>query len=161
MGKPGRPPGRKTWHKTRGVEIAEAFQTSRLFGLLIRESMDEIGEFFHVEQETVLRSFYRHKTEAELNVDDDPLTHLWLLMSEIICEIMSEMPTRIVQAIDGISDVQLVKSVMLNELIQIPEEFRRRTRNLSSDPETQEVIDDMANAFYEGWFSKRDISSPG
>ena len=160
MGKPGRPPGRKTWHKTRGVKIAEAFQASRLFGLSTSDSKDDVATDFHIEPESVLRSFYRHKTEAALNVDEDEITQLALLMSALVDEILDEMPLRSACSVHGMTDVSLIKSTMLNAFLQIPAELRRRTKNLSSNPEAQELIDAWVTDFCEGFGGESDVSAP-
>lgn len=161
MGKRGRPPGRKTWRKTRGVEIAEAFYASRLSGLPTGVSSDDVGQFFHVEPESVLRSFYRHKAKAILNVDGDALTQLALLMSMLVDEILDEMQPRLVSAFESITDPFLIEFAMRNVVSQMPCELQRRTRNLSSNPEAQELIDAWVNDFCEGFSDESEIPSPG
>lgn len=119
MNKRGRPPGAKTWHKTRGTLIASEFhQCARLFGLPITDAADDVAEFFCVQRESVLRSFYRHKERIASDFEEDAYTQLCLLMSAHIDDIFDAIQGKMVEAMRDVNDSSLIKAAMSAEFLQ-------------------------------------------
>lgn len=150
--KKGRPKGAKTWHKTRGQKIALDYEASRRLGLSRSDTMADVSEYWHIEPESVLRSFYRHKSMVNIEVSEDPCFLLAVTVSERMNEVLDEIPGKLASKIHGIKDERLVRTAMQDVFFEhLPKELKRRTADICPGTEAQQLINEFVDSFLTGY----------
>lgn len=150
--KRGRPKGAKTWHKTRGQEEAFDYAVLRRLGSSTSDAMDDVSKSWHIEPESVLRSFYRHKSTVDMEIDDDQFALLAIVVLEKVSEVLAEIPSKLLSKIQGISDERMARIDMQSVFIEeFSSELRQRTADICPGAEAQQLINEFVDSFLAGY----------